>query len=233
MELLKQLQGMDSEILQKQESRRKYEDELAQLKSECDKVQIMVDSLIEEMSGLEQEKHQLQLDQQRERDRIDQTESRLPQIKTQREYLAVLKEVDAAKKDHREVELAIAARDESLGALASDREEKEQRLAELSAAWQARSAELEDEMNELATALEGQTKERQRLLKQLPAGLGKRYQMLIQRRKGLAVVGARGGACLGCNMHLPPQVFNSLFRMTEIQLCPHCNRILYLAEEQG
>jgi hypothetical protein len=29
-------------------------------------------------------------------------------------------------------------------------------------------------------------------------------------------------------MHLPPQLFNSLFVVKEIQACPHCNRLLFV-----
>ncbi len=43
--------------------------------------------------------------------------SRLPQIKTQREYLAVLKEVDTAKKQIKELNDQLAAKDRDLEAL--------------------------------------------------------------------------------------------------------------------
>ena len=61
--------------------------------------------------------------------------------------------------------------------------------------------------------------------------LRKRYQLLLDRRGGVAVVEARNGACLGCNMHLPPQLFNSLYLAKEVQTCPHCNRLLYVEKE--
>jgi predicted nucleic acid-binding Zn-ribbon protein len=32
-------------------------------------------------------------------------------------------------------------------------------------------------------------------------------------------------------MHLPPQLFNRLYVAKEVQNCPHCNRLLYLAEQ--
>jgi hypothetical protein len=69
------------------------------------------------------------------------------------------------------------------------------------------------------------------LLKDLPVQLRKRYQLLFDRRGGMAVVEARNGACLGCNMHLPPQLFNSLFQTQEIQSCPHCNRLLFVSSK--
>jgi uncharacterized protein len=53
----------------------------------------------------------------------------------------------------------------------------------------------------------------------------------MERRAGVAIVEARNGTCLGCNMQLPPQMFNSLFRTQEIQSCPHCNRLLFVEKQ--
>ena len=54
-------------------------------------------------------------------------------------------------------------------------------------------------------------RQRETLTTQLPVALRKRYELLMSRRGGVAVVEARDGACLGCHMHLPPQMFNNLF----------------------
>ena len=62
----------------------------------------------------------------------------------------------------------------------------------------------------------------------VPKALRKRYKLLMSRRAGVAVVEARDGACTGCHMHLPPQMYNSLFVVQEIQTCPHCSRLLFV-----
>ena len=47
----------------------------------------------------------------------------------------------------------------------------------------------------------------------------KRYGT-IRMRRGLAVVSVRNGTCTGCNMNLPPQLFNQLQRGTSLRGCP-------------
>jgi len=32
-------------------------------------------------------------------------------------------------------------------------------------------------------------------------------------------------------MQLPPQQFNSLYTASEVQSCPQCNRLLFIAEQ--
>jgi hypothetical protein len=48
-------------------------------------------------------------------------------------------------------------------------------------------------------------------------------------RKGLAVVAVKDGTCRGCNMRIPPQLYNVLQRGNSLELCPTCNRIIYWA----
>jgi predicted nucleic acid-binding Zn-ribbon protein len=46
-------------------------------------------------------------------------------------------------------------------------------------------------------------------------------------RRGLAMVPVKNGTCQGCNMNIPPQLFNTLQRGNSIEVCGNCNRIIY------
>ena len=45
--------------------------------------------------------------------------------------------------------------------------------------------------------------------------------------QGRAVVSVKNGTCQGCNMNIPPQLFNLLQRGDSIELCGNCNRTIY------
>ena len=92
----------------------------------------------------------------------------------------------------------------------------------------ARCAEIDASLVSVIKQLDEMERQRKVLMEGLPTRLRKRYELLMSKRAGVAVVEARGGACLGCHMHLPPQMFNSLFVIKEIQSCPHCNRLLFV-----
>ncbi|HEX9079063.1 MAG TPA: C4-type zinc ribbon domain-containing protein, partial [Desulfuromonadaceae bacterium] len=72
---------------------------------------------------------------------------------------------------------------------------------------------------------------REEITKHLPANVLKRYNVLREQRRGQAIAFARDGYCLGCNMNLPPQLYNSLFRGDEMISCPHCQRVLILKQQ--
>ncbi len=155
----------------------------------------------------------------------------MPQIKTQKEYVAVLKEVDTAKKLAKEIQTQIDAKDEVLTTLVADKTEKDEQLAKSTEQAEARCAEIDESLVSVNKKLDEMDKQRKGLLDELPTKLRKRYELLMSRRDGIAVVEASSGACLGCHMHLPPQLFNSLFVVKDIQTCPHCNRLLYVTAQ--
>ncbi|MBW2734063.1 MAG: hypothetical protein JRH20_16875, partial [Deltaproteobacteria bacterium] len=51
-------------------------------------------------------------------------------------------------------------------------------------------------------------------------------------RGGIGVVRAAEGACSGCHMRLPPQLYNILQRNETIEQCPNCQRIIYYIPEE-
>ena len=228
LQLLRDLQELDAEkkvIEQEQQAGLK---EQRTLKDELDRIQKMVDSLADEISVLEAEKSELVKTLALEEENVERSEGRLPQIKTQKEYVAVLKEVDTAKKLAKELQANIDAKNEILASLLADKEEKDGELATCTAETDARCAEIETSLATVNGKLAEMDRNRQLLLDELPKSMRKRYGLLVTRRAGLAVVEARDGACLGCHMHLPPQMYNSLFVLKEVQSCPHCNRLLFV-----
>lgn len=231
MSLLKELQEIDQEISSIEETRQQYRDEMAGFEAETTRVQTMLDELNEELSELQHAEAQLQQDLLKERDNIARVESRLPGIQTQKEYVAVLKEIDMAKKANRDLEELLQAKQREIGDLEQDKEEKDAELAAISEKAGARGEELDQLMSESDEVLEKRKSTREAIASEVPASLLRKYQTLFRRRGGLALVMARNGACLGCNMQLPPQQFNSLLRVTELQTCPHCNRLLYVEQE--
>ena len=228
LQLLRDLQELDTEKNVTEAERQTGLDEKQALNGELERLQEMVDSLAGEIDVLEGEKKELADAMALEEQNIERSEGRLPQIKTQKEYIAVLKEVDTAKKLAKELQDQIDAKNEVLNSLSAEKAEKDDEFAKAKAQADERCAEIDASLVAVIEKLDEMERQRKVLLEELPTRLRKRYELLMSRRGGVAVVEARGGACLGCHMHLPPQLFNSLFVVKEMQTCPHCNRLLYV-----
>ena len=228
LQLLRDLQELDTEKKVVENERQAGLNEQETFKAELDRLQQMVDSLDGEIGVLEAEKAELVNAMALEQENVERSEGRLPQIKTQKEYVAVLKEVDTAKKLSKELQTGIDAKNEILESLSADKEEKDAELASSTEQADTRCAEVDASLVAVHKQLAEMERQRGAMLEELPKSMRKRYELLMSRRAGVAVVEARGGACLGCHMHLPPQMFNSLFIVNEIQTCPHCNRLLFV-----
>jgi predicted nucleic acid-binding Zn-ribbon protein len=231
MELLRELQGLDQELLRVRQNRQKLEAELAALGADQERVQAMVDSLAGDLDRLHTERRELVQALAQEQENVKKAEGRLPTIKTQKDYVAVLKEIDTAKKMNKDIHDRILAKDGETESLGREMEEKQAELAAISEKVAGRRTEIEANLAAFDENLGEKSTHRDALAKQVPLQVLKRYQMLLERRAGVAVVEARKGTCLGCNMHLPPQLFNSLFTSRETQSCPHCNRMLFVLPE--
>ncbi len=228
MQRLKDMQELDAELNAIAQQRQTLDAEEGKLGEELGRVQAMVDALDGEIEQLQGRRRELAQALAQEQENVKKAEGRLPSIKTQKEYVAVLKEIDTAKKMNKDIQERMSATDGEIAVLEKDREEKAAQLEPLV----ARVAERRGAMAEDYTRLERQQSEksgqREALLQEFPSSIRRRYLTLLERRGGVAIVEARRGTCLGCNMHLPPQLYNSLFTNDEVQTCPHCHRLLYV-----
>lgn len=231
MNLLKDLQEIDQEISVIEATRKDYRTELAGFEADATRVQEMVDQLSDEIAMLQQSEGELQQDLLKEKDNVVRVEARLPEIQTQKEYVAVLKEIETAKKSNKDIADQVQAKNLEVTTLEADLEEKNNELAAINEKADARGAELQQLLDESEAVLLKRTKTREAVASELPITLLRKYQTLFQRRAGLALALATRGACMGCNMQLPPQQYNRLLQVAEIQTCPHCNRILFVETE--
>ena len=175
----------------------------------------------------ERERRQIDTLLAMERDKVKKWEGRLGEIRTPREYAAMSREVDIAKK-------ANEAQGEQLRALVAAGQE----IARVLEAKGEQLAEIEDQA---AGALEQLTADVARLEERKagaevrradaatrvePALLAK-YEGIKRRRAGIAVAQVIGATCKGCHRNIPPQLSIVLARANSIETCPNCNRIIY------
>jgi len=233
VQLLIDLQELDQHIIKGRKQQEQLRKEQARLAVQADKLRAVIDQLDEQIATVEAECGETSKALALEQENVAKAEARLPEIKTQKEYLAVLKEADTAKKQCKDLQEKIDASQEVLQELQDNRDEKQQQLEELQQNNDSRSNEIEAELVKIDKSLSSEDNKRERLAKKVPEQLRKTYDILLQRRNGVAIVEARRYTCLGCNMHLPPQFFNNMLKHQGLDNCPHCNRLLYIQPQEN
>jgi uncharacterized protein len=185
----------------------------------------------EEAEAIGAEKATLEENLAAENENITRSESHLKEIKTQKEYTAVSKEIATAKKLIAELEDQILQKLNAIEEISADIAKKESDLHELEENVAQQQGELQGKVEALDSGIAVDAETREQAVKVLPASVMKRYSRLREQRRGVAVVEAREGNCMGCNMHLPPQLYNTLYRADDVITCPHCQRILIMKQE--
>ena len=230
LELLEQLQKIDLlvDVLKATQT---------SLKSDMDGISQSLDTARDGVAGLkiraaqlQKEKGELEVNHAAELENIQRSETNMKEIKTNKEYQAVGREIAAARKQVVELEEQILQKITQLEELNSEIVSGEAALAELEQNTDQRRSEKQAEIDKVQQDVDVDSLRRDAITKELPANVLKRYQNLREQRRGQAVAVAREGYCLGCNMHLPPQLYNSLFRADELISCPHCQRMLILQQ---
>jgi predicted nucleic acid-binding Zn-ribbon protein len=155
-------------------------------------------------------------------------EAKLYEVKTNKEYSAVLAEIEALKVEKGRLEeevLGLMELQERLGREVAD---GDTRLRPLEAESRVQEAAATEEMRALEVDLEAARSERAGLGKDVPRDLMAQYGRILKSRGGLAValVGSNG-ICSGCRVTLTPQRFNEARQSSLILLCENCGRFLY------
>ncbi len=191
------------------------------LEEERSRIRASLEDLEQQISGLSRE-----LDEVRDHQR--RCQARALAVKTQREYQAVQRESEIARKRRGELEGQIKEYLEEKGTveegyleIATRIEDQAQTLGQERAQAESRLKKIQDEREELekTRAVEASLID--------PVLLGK-YQRVFERYRGKGVVRVSGGVCNGCFMTIPPQLYNQVLAQGGVHQCPNCGRIIYV-----
>jgi hypothetical protein len=178
----------------------------------------------------ERERRQLESLLGMERDKVKKWEGRLGEIKTPREFAALSREIDIAKKtndgQHEQVKELTAQAAEISKAI----EAKEELLSEREAAAQAETEEIEKVRAAADEKMKALDARRAAAAKVVDPALLAKYENIKRRRAGIAISQVVGMTCRGCNRNIPPQLAITLQRANTIETCPNCHRIIYSAD---
>lgn len=184
------------------------------------------------LAQLELEKGELEASHAAELENISRSETNMKEIKTNKEFQAVGREITAARKQVTEIEEQVLQKIGRIEELAGELAAKNSKCVELYENAAGRIAEKKAEIDKIQSDIDAGTVRREKVVKGIPSSLAKKFTMLREQRRGQALAIARDGNCMGCNMHLPPQLYNNLYKGEELLTCPHCQRILILKLQQ-
>ncbi|TAN37928.1 MAG: hypothetical protein EPN25_14765 [Nitrospirae bacterium] len=224
------LQEIDSHIL----SKRRFIDKVPYRILEKDLPLKQAQAELEKMQQKNEALNRKKRDQEKRVEEISEKIKKMKartDLKTNKEYQAHLKEIEASEKEISDIEEAILLMMDDFEALSKVQKEKEAKVALERANLDAMKKELDQEVVLYERELSRKKEERAVLVGSLDPADYKFYMRLLENCNGTAVVGARDEVCSGCNMNIPPQLYAEIRKNEELITCPQCSRILYISDE--
>jgi len=230
LEALGTLQQIDFELVDMKEKLRQHPQEVSRLREELESIKDSVEESRDKLKDTKKRRMERELELNSNLDHIKRAEARLFEIKTYREYEALQKEIADTKRANAELEEEILSDMESIEALEQFIQHKETELFEKENSYEEKIAGLEKEIARLNKIYQTKLDERnQRASKNIAPEILSMYER-IKKRVGTALSPVRDGICAGCNMNIPPQLFNEVLTGTRIIQCPSCHRIIHCEE---
>jgi predicted nucleic acid-binding Zn-ribbon protein len=164
---------------------------------------------------------------------LKRTRERLFEVKTNKEYQSMLKEIEIFEGKNSRMEDEVIALLDELDHHEAALKTKEEELEARRRCYEEEKSRLEAELNSLAEELDGYLRKSGELRKEIPAELIRKYEQIKGAGRGVAVVAVWKEVCDGCHMSIPPQLYNELQKTTALITCPNCNRIIYWENRNG
>jgi predicted nucleic acid-binding Zn-ribbon protein len=232
IKLLIGLQDCDTRARYVQEKIEYGPAKIKELEDGLNTIEKQVTEEAKQLETYELEKRQVERDIEDLDRKIEKSNIKLSNIKSNKEYQAALKEIDDLKAEKTLLE------DKVLEIMEETEELQERYAAAKSKRVDLRQAVEKDkdkilkELKALDLDLQNLKKERARFCEAIDENLLKRYDFLREHRADLAISPVIKGVCQTCHIGIPPQVFNELIRGDELLSCPNCKRIIYWGENE-
>ncbi len=230
LSILIQLQEIDAAIRTRTEEKNRLPELIQSLERRRSENKDELDKVREALQTAQKNKRDRDSDLETGSQKVEKLKTRTSDIKTNKEYQALLKEIEAAERENTAVEDDILLLMEKIDAAAAQIAEAEKRANEEERTIAVEREQYEEKIRKIDEDLGGQEKSRKALASRIEPSVLNRYQKLIVTKSGTAVVEVRGESCSGCYMSIPPQVFVNVKKNDSIITCPNCHRILYYKE---
>ncbi len=230
---LVELQKKDNEINDLEKNLEIIPGQIASAQKELEGKKGKLNALQEEIDSLKKQRSQLEQDAKAEADHMAKTKSKLPTVKTNKEYTAILHETDAIQTKITEIEdkelevmELLDSKDQERPGLEAEFKGEEDQFNQYKQKKEAEQARVQKELEEAKA-------QRAALVKEIDPKFITRYDKIRKLRENVAVVSIKGDTCQGCHQNMQPQVALEVRAGERLHQCQSCDRFLcYIPEPE-
>lgn len=229
-----ELQKIDSEIYQMQEKKdSQLPQELTSLKEVYEQKKQSFNAAEEKLKEIRLKKKDKEIDLASKEENVRKAQGQLYQLKTNKEYQAKLNEIESLKADISVVEEELLKIFDEAEAANKEQEIQKEKLNQEEKAFKESENKLNTRIKDLDARIKNLQEKRQRFINDIDKEILGKYEQLLKKRRGLAIVPVEAGNCGYCHMRVTHQKINEIKMFEDLAFCESCVRILYLPEDLG
>lgn len=228
MRNLEHLQELDLKIDRLKKNKSSLPATLKALDDSLAKLKTTADTKKKAMDEVEKAKRQTQAALDLNRDRLARSTTRLDSVQNSQEFQAITKEIEQLKKQTTLLEEQAKKSTQEWEAMNQEVETLTGQMTKIQQERDAQAQVVSGQNTQFETEIKSLVGERAKYTNQVESRILTQYDRIRMARGGLGIVPAVGGRCKGCNMMVPPQLYNEVQKGTQVHICPSCNRILFV-----
>ncbi len=230
-ELIK-LQSIDKEIIVVKKKINEIPLKIKKVEEEIEKSKSIVKEAKEKLLENQKLRDRLELESKSIKDKIKEKKSALNMVKTNKEYSAILSEIEALENQYDEIENKLIEELYNAESIQEEIKNSEKKRDEITKNLTEEKNKLLAYKKELEEELEKLLKKREEIEKTVTPKYLDLYKNIAKDKEGVALSKVVDGFCSECYIKIRPQILVEIKKGKEIITCENCGRILYISEEE-
>lgn len=226
LELLMKMQSIDYDLGELERSKEYIPDMMENLKKELVESEKIFRETEEALEEAKVNQKNLELEISALQENLKKLQGQMMAIKTNKEYDALVAQIDAVKESINEKETLLLETIEKIDSLSSSIEEYKKKAEEVKGQNSKQLEILKEKMDSVGTKIQDKQNERKNVAVQVPKRAMSIYERVRKVRGGMVVVPVRKRACGACYKALPPHRIQELKRGDRMISCDNCGRLL-------
>ena len=231
IKVLVKLQHLDTETVRIKSTLKDVSKKLENLDSSLKEIEQTIKDQESVLNELKKEYRDYESDVKMNLAKNKKSQERLRSVKTNKEYQSMLKEIEDVNSKNSSIEDKMIECLERMDQTEEIIAKKKDEYLLFSDRIKSEKENIEREAGINKKKLDELDMDRKNVSGLIDSQLFKKYLVIREQQQGgLAVVPVKDAVCHGCNVNLPPQLYNELFRYDSLKFCPNCHRVIYLKE---
>lgn len=204
--------------------------EIEDMEKEWTSVKERIQALNTRETELQKKQSEQRINLAEAKEKSQKFEEDLHEVTNNKEYHAVLKEIDVAKKKVSSLEEEITTSTKELTEVQTNIEENTSLEKESKSKFESAMAQHKDSQADYEKERNAKNKERAKLAEGVPQRLMRQFERIASRRNGVGLSLCVGAICRACNVRVRQNIVDELRKFRGVINCESCKRILFFAD---